>query len=99
MNDYEVKHQVEEDLFYIPLPDTNRAFIKYRYLNSLADGGQVDFYSTFVPEDYRDKGLAAKLVKTAFAWADEQKLSIKASCWYADKILKKRASAAESNAE
>lgn len=96
MNDYAVEHQEEESLFYIPLPNTERAFIKYRHLKSLSDGGQVDFYSTFVPVDYRDKGLAAKLVKTAFAWADENELSIKASCWYADKILKRR-EAAEKN--
>lgn len=95
MNDYAVIHQEEENLFYIALPDTERAFIKYRHLTSLADGGQVDFYSTFVPEDYRTQGLAAKLVNTAFAWADAQQLSIKASCWYADKLLKHRQSIAQ----
>ncbi len=80
---FDILHQEQEDLFYIPLEDGQRAFIKYRHT---ANTSGVDFYSTFVPSDYRGKGLAAKLVKHAFAWADSQSLDIKASCWYADKM-------------
>jgi predicted GNAT family acetyltransferase len=99
MNDFTVKHQVDEELFYIELSGTARAFIKYRILESLSDGGQVDFYSTFVPEEYRAQGLAAKLVQSAFAWADSENLTIKASCWYANKILQERNLADSNKAE
>jgi len=86
MNQYDIMHQQEEQLFYVALDDDEKAFIKYR----LIENRQVDFYSTFVPISQRGKGLAAKLVEHAFRWADEQELTIQASCWYAAKKLTER---------
>ncbi len=80
---YDILHQAEENLFYIALEEGQRAFIKYRLMST---SSEVDFYSTFVPDDYRGKGLASKLVKHAFKWAQEQSLGIKSSCWYAEKL-------------
>jgi len=53
-------------------------------------GSEVDFYTTFVPDSLRGQGIAAQLVESGFAWADEQGLKIKASCWYAAKKLERR---------
>jgi len=51
---------------------------------------EVDFYTTFVPDSLRGQGVAAQLVESGFAWADEQGLEIKSSCWYAAKKLERR---------
>ncbi len=83
---YEILHQPEEELFYVHLDEGQRAFIKYQ---KVANASEVDFFSTFVPDSHRGQGLAAHLVEHGFAWAQEQQLSIKASCWYAE-IKRKR---------
>ena len=50
----------------------------------------IDFHTTFVPDTHRGQGIASQLVEAGFAWADEQGMLIKASCWYADKKLRRR---------
>lgn len=90
MSDYQIQHQPEESLFFVHLEDDQRAFLKYRRSGSESAEAQVDFYSTFVPDEYRSNGLAAKLVEHAFDWADEENLHINTSCWYAAKKLERR---------
>lgn len=48
---------------------------------------QIDFYSTYVPPQFRGQGIAEKLVRTGIAWANEQGYEMHASCWYAAKFL------------
>jgi predicted GNAT family acetyltransferase len=48
----------------------------------------IDFVSTFTPPDLRGKGLARRVVDAGLAWARERGKSIRASCWYVDKVLK-----------
>ncbi len=90
MSDYEIQHQTEESLFFVHLEDGQRAFVKYRRSGSESAASQVDFFSTFVPDSHRGKGLAGKLVDHAFAWAESEKLHIISSCWYAAKKLERR---------
>ena len=90
MSDYQIQHQPEEALFFVHLEDGQRAFLKYRLSGAESAKAQVDFFSTFVPDAYRSKGLASKLVDHAFAWADEQHLHINTSCWYAAKKYERR---------
>ena len=90
MRDYQIEHQIEESLFFVLLEDGQRAFVKYRRSGAESTEPQIDFYSTFVPDSHRGKGLAGKLVDHAFAWADEEKLHINSSCWYAAKKLERR---------
>lgn len=87
MIDFEIKHQTEEQLFYVHLDDGQRAFLKYRFSDDKSASSVVDFWSTFVPDSYRGKGLAAKLVQAGFAWAEHEGMHVKASCWYAAKKL------------
>ena len=87
MTDVEIKHQPEEQLFYVHLEDGQRAFLKYRYSDDKSASSVVDFWSTFVPDSYRGNGLAAKLVQTGFEWAEKEGMHIKTSCWYASKKL------------
>lgn len=49
----------------------------------------IDFYSTYVPPEFRGKGLAEKLVRTGLKWAKEQGYTIQASCWYVAKFIHK----------
>lgn len=93
MTDYQIEHQENEDLFYVALEDGQRAYLKYRHSGLESAVSQVDFWSTFVPDSHRGKGLAAQLVEHGFAWADEQGLYIISSCWYASRKLEKRKSA------
>lgn len=90
MNDYQIQHQPEEDLFYVLLDDGQRAYLKYRLSGADSAVAQVDFWSTYVPDEYRGQGLAAKLVDQGFEWADQKGLYINTSCWYASKRLAKR---------
>jgi predicted GNAT family acetyltransferase len=62
----------------------DEAILEYRFL---ADQS-VDFSRTFVPDEFRGKGLAEKLVRHGLAWAKQQQYSIQASCWYVDKFLR-----------
>ena len=89
MTDYQIEHQEEENLFYVLLEDGQRAYMKYRFSGAESAVSQVDFWSTFVPESQRGKGLAYKLVKHGFKWADKNELHITSSCWYASKLLEK----------
>ncbi|MEM7359234.1 MAG: GNAT family N-acetyltransferase [Pseudomonadota bacterium] len=90
MNKHRVEHQADESLFFINLEEGENAFLRYRLMESLADGGQVDFFSTFVPDSHRGQGLAAQLVEAGFDWAEAEGLTIKTSCWYAAKIMDER---------
>ncbi len=90
MNDYEVIHNQLDREFYIGLNGDDKAYIRYRLAESQAGTIAVDFYTTYVPDEYRGKSLAGILVEAAFAWADENEYEIKASCWYAELKLKKR---------
>jgi len=90
MSDYQIQHQPEESLFYVRLDDGQRAFLKYSLSGSESAEAMVDFYSTFVPEAYRGKALASKLVEHAFEWAEKNNLHVKTSCWYAAKKMERR---------
>lgn len=90
MSEYQIQHQPEESLFFVHLEDGQRAFLKYRRSGLESSKAQVDFFSTFVPDEFRSKGLASQLVEHAFEWADEHKLHINTSCWYAAKKLERR---------
>ena len=83
MSDYPILHEQEQELFYMELEDDQKAWVKYRMLGNR----QVDFYSTLVPTTHRGKGLAAKLVESAFSWAEKEGLGVQASCWYVAKKL------------
>ncbi len=90
MTDYQIHHQAEESLFYVHLEDGQRAFLKYSRSGTESAEAMVDFYSTFVPDAYRGKALASKLVDHAFSWAEENNLHINTSCWYAAKKMERR---------
>ena len=88
MSKYPIKHEVDQELFYMELEDDQKAYVKYKRLGNL----RVDFYSTLVPTTHRGQGLAAQLVAAGFDWAKAEGLKIEASCWYAAKKLEQELS-------
>lgn len=83
---HKIIHEPDKHIFYIDLDNAEMAYLKYRIL----DNNQIDFTSTLVPKTHRGQGIAAQLVAEGFAWADQENLTIKASCWYAQKKLMER---------
>ena len=71
-----VEHQTEQSRFVINV-GSQQAVLKYE-----EGGGDIDFTSTFVPDNLRGQGLAEKLVHAGLAWARDQGYTIHASCWY-----------------
>lgn len=85
----DVQHQPHNSRFIIQQSESE-AILSYRL--SATDGkSAVDFYSTYVPPEFRGKGLAEKLVRTGIAWAKEQGYELHASCWYAAKFIRQSA--------
>ena len=86
LNETNVHHDTDENTFFIDIEGEaqERAYMKYTL-----DKNVVDFYTTFVPDSQRGKGLAAILVDAGMAWANKSNHEMKASCWYAAKKLER----------
>lgn len=82
MKEVEVVHDAAQRCFYIAL-EHGHAVLEYQLL----PGQVVNFSRTYVPLEYRNHGLAEKLVRSGLAWANQQGLTIKATCWYVQKFL------------
>lgn len=86
MTEIEINHNLDLSEFYMEEQGL-KAYIKY----VLSQGGvatQCDFVSTYVPAEWRGRGVAEKLVRTAIQWAKEQGYELQASCWYAAKFIR-----------
>lgn len=103
MTEFKIKHQPEMNRFIIELPDDQVAQLSYRRLDELSTSERstgniienkpvVDFHRTFIPEEYRGKGLAGLLVDKALKWAEDNDFEIETSCWYARLRVEKNTS-------
>jgi len=77
------KHKNTDFLFYINLELGEQAQLRYR----LFGVNKVDFYSSYVPNAFREQGLASKMVAQGLKWAEEEKLDVHASCSYVSKVF------------
>lgn len=82
----EVQHLSDEHKFVIQ-QEGDTAVLAYR-LFKMDEKLAVNFYSTYVPPEFRGKGLAEKLVRAGLQWAKEQGYQIEASCWYVAKFIR-----------
>ena len=82
MTEQAIQHIVAEQRFVLQVENTS-AVLEYR-----RNGSEIDFCHTFVPPEFRGKGLAEKLVRHGLAWAKTEQLNIRASCWYVQKFLR-----------
>ncbi|MFA7555496.1 MAG: GNAT family N-acetyltransferase [Spongiibacteraceae bacterium] len=77
-----ITHHSDKNCFILTV-DSAEAILEYRLLPDL----RIDFSHTFVPAEFRGKGLAEKLVRHGLAWAETQGLTVQASCWYVERFL------------
>ncbi|TNE94832.1 GNAT family N-acetyltransferase [Porticoccus sp.] len=80
--DAEIVHDDQQGCFLIEL-EQGRAVLEYQLLPD----NTVNFSRTYVPGEYRNHGLAEKLVRAGLNWANQQGLSVRATCWYVQKFL------------
>jgi uncharacterized protein len=81
-----VEHLPADYKFSVRCGD-NEASLHYR-LSPSATKTAIDFNHTWVPPEFRGKGIAEKLVRTGIQWAKDQGYELHASCWYAAKFLR-----------
>ena len=74
--DYEIIHQPEQKLF--------KTEVQYRLI-----GDSLDIIHTIVPQPIEGRGIAAALVKAAYAYALANGMKPKATCSYAVKWLER----------
>ena len=77
--DYEIIHQPEQKLFKTEV-DGRTAFVQYRLIGDSLD---------IVPQPIEGRGIAAALVKAAYAYALANGMKPKATCSYAVKWLER----------
>jgi predicted GNAT family acetyltransferase len=78
-----ITHDEKYQQFTIVLPNGDEAELAYA---KPADK-VMNFTHTFVPEAYRNQGLAEKLIKAGFAYAQENNLSVLPGCETVVKFL------------
>lgn len=84
-SDVQVRHDPEEKQFYITA-DGGRAYLAYMDLGKQT----LDMYRTFVPDELRGKGLAAKLAAAALEYAEEHSYQVIPSCSYIESYIKRK---------
>lgn len=78
-----IAHDAKYQQFTITLPDGDEAELAY----SKPSGDVISFTHTFVPENHRNQGLAEKLIKAGFAFAQENNLKVIPGCETVSKFL------------
>ena len=81
----EVLHDEAGHRFYIPLPSGHEALLLYRRQEDT-----LDFYHTYVPESFRGKGLAEKVVEAGFRYAKEKGYKVIPTCGYVAALVSHR---------
>lgn len=82
MTDITISHQPEQQRFVLT-QDNAEAVLDYTL-----NGNSINFHHTFVPPEFRGKGLAEKLVRHGLAWATEKHYQLHASCSYVQRFLR-----------
>lgn len=78
-----VRHDASASRFVLTEPD-GEAVVDYELA-----GDTVTITHTFVPPQWRGRGVAARLLEALAAWADTHKLRVAATCSYAAAWLAK----------
>ena len=79
----EITHDEKYQQFTLALPDGDEAELAY----SKPADDVISFTHTFVPENHRNQGLAEKLIKEGFAYAQKNNLSVIPGCEAVSKFL------------
>ncbi|QBL08140.1 N-acetyltransferase [Rheinheimera sp. D18] len=82
MTDLTISHQPEQQRFVLTQGNAEAV------LDYTLNGSSINFHHTFVPPEFRGKGLAEKLVRHGLAWANTQQYQVHASCSYVQRFLR-----------
>lgn len=74
---YQIEHDPSKGVFYIKDSD-KISRLSYEKIND----NTLNYYSTYVPDELRGKGIAAILTRFALDYAKENNFKIKPSCSY-----------------
>ncbi|MGQ4913774.1 MAG: GNAT family N-acetyltransferase [Candidatus Asgardarchaeia archaeon] len=83
-NEYEIIHHKKSHRFFIKLARGKASYLKYSL-----EGNVMAIDSTYTPEEFRGRGLAARLMREAIKFARENNYKIKPNCSYAVHYFKK----------
>jgi len=75
-----VIHDEKQNRFYIKLSENPDKVAELLYSKTSANS--FDFFHTEVPEEYRGRGLAGILARTAFDYVVEEQATVLPSCTY-----------------
>lgn len=78
-----IVHDEESQKFCLTL-NGKESYLYYRLRDNV-----MDLASTYVPQEMRGKGIAAKIVEAALKFARENKYSIIPSCSYVDVYIRR----------
>lgn len=84
MTDIHIQHNEQEKIFFVKIED-KIARLNYKF----ADEKTLDYYSTYVPPEFRGKNIGDKLVKFALDYAREHHYAVIPSCSFVAKIIER----------
>lgn len=85
----QIVHDKEAHRFFYRYPDGSEAEVTYELYKEGDGSAAVDFQHTFVPEQHRGKStMSQDIPREAYAWAAQNNLRIKQTCWYLDKVIR-----------
>lgn len=86
----DIQHDTKKHCFYVNFDNTQCA-LKY----DVAEEGVLNFRSTYVPEAYRQQGIAGKIVKEGLEYAKANNYKIIPSCSFVKAFIKRHPEYAE----
>lgn len=83
-NLFEIEHDVEDQKFYSRI-DGAEAYLQYILIN----GKTMNMIKTYVPNNLRGKGIAAKIVEAGLKYAAEKNYKIIPTCSYVEVYIER----------
>lgn len=74
-------------------PDASRFTSGAAYLSYVRSEGELDVQHTIVPAELSGRGIGSALVAAAVAYAQEEGLEVRPTCWFARDWLEKNPAA------
>ena len=79
-----IVHNTDKKLFTVDVDD-DTAYLAYRQ----ADEKTLEFFSTYVPDEFRGKGIAGRLARTALDYARDNGYRVQPTCSFVVSFLEK----------
>lgn len=80
--DLEIRHDVDRQKFVTKL-DGKEAYLRYARTGDRS----LDFTSTFVPPEHRNRGIGERIVMHALDYARDRDLSVVPTCPFVKRVL------------